>query len=60
LEVKIRGNNEKILVIGAGTNGSIIAAALFNHGVNVTVLVLGKRYEEIKSGGIVYCNRKSF
>ena len=45
--------NAKILVIGAGVNGSICAVALFNAGINVTVLARGKRYEELQREGIV-------
>ena len=46
-------DNARILVIGAGVNGSICAVGLHNAGVNVTVLARGKRYEEIRDGGIV-------
>lgn len=43
----------RILVVGAGVNGSICAAALYKAGVDVTVLARGTRYEEIREGGIV-------
>jgi 2-dehydropantoate 2-reductase len=43
----------RILVIGAGVNGSICAVGLHNAGVNVTVLARGVHYEEIRDGGIV-------
>ncbi len=43
----------KILVIGAGVNGSICATRLYHAGVDVTVLARGKRYEEIRDEGIV-------
>ncbi len=43
----------RILVIGAGVNGSICAVGLYNAGFDVTVLARGKRYEEIRDGGIV-------
>ena len=46
-------DNARILVIGAGVNGSICAVGLHNAGVDVTVLARGKRYEEIRDGGIV-------
>jgi len=46
-------DNARILVIGAGVNGSICAVALYNAGVDVTLLARGKRYEEIREGGIV-------
>jgi ketopantoate reductase len=45
--------NARILVIGAGVNGSICASALFNAGIDVTVLARGKRYEELKDQGVV-------
>ena len=48
--------NAKILVIGAGVNGSVIAERLFEHGANVTVLARGKRLAEIQSNGIVIEN----
>lgn len=43
----------RVLVVGAGVNGSICAVALFNAGVDVTILARGKHYEEIREGGIV-------
>ena len=46
-------DNPRILVIGAGVNGSICAVGLYNAGVDVTILARGKRYEEIRGGGIV-------
>ena len=46
-------DNVRILVIGAGVNGSICAAGLHNAGIDVTLLARGKRYEEIREGGIV-------
>ena len=46
----------RILVIGAGVNGSAISAGLFRGGVDVTVLARGKRYEELCSEGIVIEN----
>jgi 2-dehydropantoate 2-reductase len=42
-----------MLVIGAGVNGSICAVGLSAAGFDVTVLARGKRYEEIRDGGIV-------
>jgi 2-dehydropantoate 2-reductase len=45
--------NARILVIGAGVNGSVCAAGLFNAGIDVTVLARGKRYEELRDEGIV-------
>jgi 2-dehydropantoate 2-reductase len=45
--------NARILVIGAGVNGSVCAAGLYNAGIDVTVLARGKRYEELQDEGIV-------
>lgn len=49
----MKTDNARILVIGAGTNGSICAAGLFNNGIDVTVLARGKRYDELKKQGII-------
>jgi 2-dehydropantoate 2-reductase len=46
-------DNARILVIGAGVNGSICAVGLYNAGFDVTVLARGKRYEELRDQGIV-------
>lgn len=43
----------RMLVIGAGVNGSVCAAGLHNAGMDVTVLARGKRYEELENEGIV-------
>ena len=43
----------KILVIGAGVNGSIVAAKLRNADVNVTVLARGQRYAALRDQGII-------
>jgi 2-dehydropantoate 2-reductase len=45
--------NPRILIIGAGVNGSICATAFYRAGIDVTVLARGKRYEEIASQGII-------
>jgi ketopantoate reductase len=42
-------DNARILVIGAGVNGSVCAERLFERGVDVTVLARGKRLAEIES-----------
>ena len=42
----------RILVIGAGVNGSVCAAALHRAGYDVTVLARGKRLEELQERGI--------
>jgi 2-dehydropantoate 2-reductase len=49
-------DNARILVIGAGVNGSVCAARLLERGVDVTVLARGKRLAEIESDGIVIEN----
>jgi 2-dehydropantoate 2-reductase len=46
-------DNARILVIGAGVNGSICAVGLYRAGFDVTVLARGKRYEELIKQGIV-------
>ena len=45
--------NVRILIIGAGVNGSAIASCLYNADINVTVLARGKRYEQLRDEGIV-------
>ena len=45
--------NARILVIGAGVNGSICAVALHNAGVDVTLLARGRRYDELREAGVV-------
>ena len=46
-------DNARILVIGAGVNGSLCAVALHNAGFDVTVLARGKRFEDLKDQGII-------
>lgn len=48
--------NARILVIGAGVNGSVCAACLHDGGADVTVLARGTRMEEIKRQGIIIEN----
>lgn len=43
----------RVLVIGAGVNGSVCAAALHNAGIDATVLARGKRCEDLCDKGIV-------
>lgn len=43
----------RILVVGAGVNGSICAARLREARMDVTILARGKRVEEIRNQGIV-------
>jgi len=49
----MKTDNARILVIGAGVNGSICAVNLFHVGAAVTILARGKRYDEIRDSGIV-------
>ena len=49
-------DDARILVIGAGVNGSVCSARLFERGVDVTVLARGQRLAEIESNGIVIEN----
>ena len=46
----------RILVIGAGVNGSAVAVRLFSRGVDVRLLARGKRYEFIRDEGVVVEN----
>ena len=49
----MKTNNARILVIGAGVNGSICAVGLQKAGVDVRVLARGKRCEDIREKGII-------
>lgn len=49
----------KILIYGAGVIGSIFAGKLSLSGNDVTVLARGKRFEELKTDGIVLVNPKT-
>ena len=42
----------RILVVGAGVNGSVCAAALQRAGYRVALLARGRRFEELKERGI--------
>jgi len=46
----------KILVIGAGVNGCACATELYKAGIDVTILARGKRYNDIKTEGIIIEN----
>lgn len=46
-------DNARVLVIGAGVNGSACAAGLFAAGIDVTVLARRKRYAEVRDEGIL-------
>jgi 2-dehydropantoate 2-reductase len=52
----MKTDNARILVIGAGVNGSACASVLHNGGIDVTVLARGKRYDEIRDEGIIIEN----
>jgi len=47
------GKRVRILVIGAGVNGSVCAAHLRQCAVDVTLLARGRRIAEVSKGGIV-------
>ena len=42
----------RILVVGAGVNGSVCGAALQRAGFSVTLLARGRRFEELKERGV--------
>ncbi|MBL8164057.1 MAG: ketopantoate reductase family protein, partial [Anaerolineae bacterium] len=46
-------DNARILIIGAGVNGSICAAGLHNAGFNLTLLARGQRYADLQANGII-------
>jgi 2-dehydropantoate 2-reductase len=46
-------DNAKLLVIGAGVNGSAVITKLVGAGLDAKVLARGKRYNEIKDEGII-------
>jgi 2-dehydropantoate 2-reductase len=46
-------DSARLLVIGAGVNGSVCAAALHNAGIDVTVLARGKHFEDVRDEGII-------
>jgi 2-dehydropantoate 2-reductase len=52
----LHADKARILVIGAGVNGSAISAGLFNGAVDVTILARGKRFEELRTDGVVIEN----
>lgn len=49
----------KICIYGAGVIGSIFAGKLALAGNDITILARGKRFEEIKTGGITLANPKT-
>jgi len=52
----MKTDKAKILVIGAGVNGSAVITRLYTAGLDAKVLARGKRYEEIKDEGIIIEN----
>lgn len=52
----MNADNVKLLVIGAGVNGSAVITKLVGAGLDAKVLARGKRYEEIKDDGIIIEN----
>jgi len=52
LEVAMSSESPRILVVGAGVNGSVCAAELHRAGFNVTVLARNQRYKELSGQGI--------
>jgi ketopantoate reductase len=52
-DVEMKTDNTRILVIGAGVNGSAVATHLYNAGLDVKVLARGKRCEEIQAEEII-------
>jgi len=46
-------DNAKLLVIGAGVNGSAVISKLCRAGLDAKVLARGRRYQEIRNEGIV-------
>lgn len=53
---KVKINNIKVLIYGAGVIGSIFAGKLANIGVQITVLAREKRYKELKNNGLILKN----
>jgi len=49
----MNADDVKILVIGAGVNGSAVVTKLVHAGLSATVLARGKRCEEIRDEGII-------
>jgi pyruvate/2-oxoglutarate dehydrogenase complex dihydrolipoamide dehydrogenase (E3) component len=51
-EIAMNDRGLRMLVIGAGVNGSVVAVELHRAGYDVTVLARGKRFEELVVRGI--------
>jgi 2-dehydropantoate 2-reductase len=56
----MKESNARILVIGAGVNGSACATILHRSGIDVTIMARGKRYEEIREDGIIIENPMTY
>ena len=52
-DVEMNTDPTRILVIGAGVNGSAVITRLCHAGLDARVLARGKRYDEIKNEGII-------
>ena len=52
-EVEMNPDNTKLLVIGAGVNGSAVITKLVSAGLDAKVLARGTRYDEIRNEGII-------
>jgi 2-dehydropantoate 2-reductase len=49
----MNAENVRLLVIGAGVNGSAVITKLVSAGLDARVLARGKRYKEIRNEGII-------
>ena len=52
VEIPMSIDSPRILVVGAGVNGSVCAAALHRAGISVTVLARPARFQELMERGI--------
>lgn len=55
----MKTENARLLVIGAGVNGSAYATRLYNATLDVRILAHGRRCEEIRDEGIIIENQFS-
>ncbi len=51
--VEMNADHTRLLVIGAGLNGSVVIIKLVDAGLDAKVLARGRRYEEIKAEGVI-------
>ncbi len=49
----MNSDHTRLLVIGAGVNGSVVIIKLVDAGLDAKVLARGRRYEEIKAEGVI-------